>query len=75
MSKQQKRLADRQAKPLTRLLLGVLAWVIVLIFFFPVLWMVLTGLKTETDANTSTPHFIFSRRSPSTNRSGRGRAA
>src|SRR6202035_2793153 len=25
----------------------------------PVLWMALTGLKTEKDANTSTPHFIF----------------
>jgi sorbitol/mannitol transport system permease protein len=52
-------LADRQATPLTRLLLGVLTWIVVLIFFFPVLWMALTGLKTEPDADTSTPHFIF----------------
>ena len=59
MKQQTKTLADRQAKPLTKLLLGVLTWVVVVIFFFPVLWMALTGLKTETDANTSTPHFIF----------------
>jgi sorbitol/mannitol transport system permease protein len=52
-------LADRQTKPVVRLLLGVLTWLIVLIFFFPVLWMALTGLKTEQDANTATPHFIF----------------
>ena len=59
MKTQQRSLADRQAKPLTKLLLGVLTWVIVIIFFFPVLWMALTGLKTEPDADTSTPHFIF----------------
>ena len=59
MSRQKKTLADRQAKPLTKLLLGLLTWVVVIIFFFPVLWMALTGLKTEPDADTSTPHFIF----------------
>jgi sorbitol/mannitol transport system permease protein len=59
MRRQTRTLADRQAKPLTRLFLGVLTWVVVLIFFFPVLWMALTGLKTEPDADTSTPHFIF----------------
>jgi len=51
--------ADRQTKPVARLLLGVLTWLVVLIFFFPVLWMALTGFKTEEDANTTTPHFIF----------------
>jgi sorbitol/mannitol transport system permease protein len=52
-------LAERQTKPVTRLLLAVLTWVVVLVFFFPVFWMALTGLKTETDANTTTPHFVF----------------
>ncbi len=33
--------------------LGVLAWVTALIFFFPVLWMVLNSFKTERDANAS----------------------
>src|ERR1035437_9052032 len=60
MSRRHKRtVAERQTKPLTRLLLGVLTWVVVLVFFFPVLWMALTGLKTEPTADTPTPHFIF----------------
>jgi sorbitol/mannitol transport system permease protein len=52
-------LADRQTNVGVRLLLGLLTWLIILIFFFPVLWMVLTGLKTETDAGKSTPDFVF----------------
>ena len=60
MSRRHKRtVAERQTKPLTRLLLGVLTWVVVLVFFFPVLWMALTGLNTEPTADTPTPHFIF----------------
>jgi sorbitol/mannitol transport system permease protein len=60
MSRRQKRtVAERQTKPITRLLLGLLTWVVVLVFFFPVLWMALTGLKTEPTADTPTPHFIF----------------
>ena len=50
---------DRSTKPLTRLLLGLITWVIVLVLFFPVFWMALTGFKREADANTSTPHFVF----------------
>ena len=53
-------LAERQTNPLIRLGLGVLTWLIVVVFFFPVLWMVLTGFKTEPTANTPTPKFIFS---------------
>ncbi|MDX6257392.1 MAG: polyol transport system permease protein [Frankiales bacterium] len=52
-------LAERQTNPLTRMLLGLLTWVIVLVFFFPVAWMALTGLKHEQDAAVSTPKFIF----------------
>jgi hypothetical protein len=37
MKQQTKTLADRQAKPLTKLLLGAATWVVVIIFFFPVL--------------------------------------
>jgi sorbitol/mannitol transport system permease protein len=37
---------------------GVLAWVVGLIFFFPVLWMVLNSFKSEQDANTS-PKLFF----------------
>jgi len=53
-------LAQQQTKPVVRLGLGVLTWFIVIVFFFPVLWMVLTGFKTEPTANTPTPKFVFS---------------
>ena len=59
MSSNARSLADQQTKPVTRLLLGVLTWVVVLMFFFPVFWMALTGFKHEPDADTSTPHFLF----------------
>jgi sorbitol/mannitol transport system permease protein len=51
--------ADRQTNPLTRLILGMLTWLIVLIFFFPVFWMAVTGFKQEKDANTTSPHLVF----------------
>lgn len=38
--------------------LGLLAWAVGLLFFFPVFWMVLNGFKTEADANT-TPKLVF----------------
>jgi sorbitol/mannitol transport system permease protein len=37
---------------------GLLAWVVGLIYFFPVFWMVLSSFKTEADANTS-PKLFF----------------
>ena len=39
--------------------LSLLTWVIVLLFFFPVFWMALTGFKKESDAATDPPHFFF----------------
>ena len=38
--------------------LGVVAWIVGLLFFFPVLWMVLNGFKTEADANAD-PVLLF----------------
>jgi sorbitol/mannitol transport system permease protein len=38
--------------------LGALAWITALIFFFPVLWMVLNSFKTEEEANAS-PNLNF----------------
>ena len=38
--------------------LGLLAWLVGLIFFFPVFWMVLSAFKEEQDANTS-PKLFF----------------
>lgn len=40
-------------------LLGVLTWILAIGFFFPVLWMVLTAFKKESDAATSPPTFLF----------------
>jgi sorbitol/mannitol transport system permease protein len=40
-------------------LLGALAWLATLLFFFPVFWMVLSSFKEEQDANTS-PRLLFS---------------
>jgi sorbitol/mannitol transport system permease protein len=37
---------------------GLAAWVLGLIFFFPVFWMVLNSFKSEADANTS-PKLFF----------------
>ena len=37
---------------------GVLAWIVGLVFFFPVFWMVLSAFKEETDANTA-PKLFF----------------
>jgi sorbitol/mannitol transport system permease protein len=38
--------------------LGLLAWVLGLVFFFPVFWMVLNSFKTEQDANAE-PKLLF----------------
>jgi sorbitol/mannitol transport system permease protein len=38
--------------------LGLFAWVVSLVYFFPVFWMVLNSFKTEQDANTS-PKLFF----------------
>jgi sorbitol/mannitol transport system permease protein len=38
--------------------MGVVAWLATLLFFFPVFWMVLSSFKEEQDANTS-PKLLF----------------
>ena len=38
---------------------SVLAWVIAAVFFFPVLWMALEGLKTEPQAASVPPTIVF----------------
>jgi sorbitol/mannitol transport system permease protein len=39
---------------------AVLAWVVAIAFFLPVLWMVITAFKPESAAQTWPPKFIFS---------------
>jgi sorbitol/mannitol transport system permease protein len=51
--------AGNRSRLSTRLVLGLITWIIVLIFFFPVFWMALTGFKHEQDAATDPPHFLF----------------
>ncbi|WP_374831221.1 carbohydrate ABC transporter permease [Paenochrobactrum pullorum] len=36
----------------------ILAWVVALIIFFPILWTILTSFKTEADAIASPPKFL-----------------
>ena len=38
---------------------GVLAWVVALAFFLPVLWMAITAFKPESAAETWPPQFVF----------------
>ena len=38
--------------------LGIVAWLVGLLFFFPVFWTVLNSFKDEQDANTS-PRLLF----------------
>jgi sorbitol/mannitol transport system permease protein len=42
------------------LTLGIVGWVVGILFFFPVLWMVITSFKTEAQVYTNTPKVIFS---------------
>jgi sorbitol/mannitol transport system permease protein len=38
---------------------GAVAWVLALLFFLPVLWMVITAFKPESAAETWPPRFVF----------------
>lgn len=49
----------KQHRRLQSVGLGILAWVIALLLFFPIFWMVLTSFKTEIDAFATPPQFIF----------------
>ncbi len=40
------------------LVVGIAAWIIGILFFFPVLWMVLTSLHSEPNAATNPPSFF-----------------
>jgi sorbitol/mannitol transport system permease protein len=42
-----------------KVILSVVGWAVVFVFFFPVLWMWLEGLKTEPQAASSPPTLFF----------------
>src|SRR5438874_13102834 len=43
----------------SKVLWSVVGWLVVFVFFFPVLWMWLEGLKTEQQAASSPPTIFF----------------
>lgn len=49
----------KQSRRLNTLVVGLLAWAVALLLFFPIFWMLLTSLKTEIDAFATPPQFIF----------------
>jgi sorbitol/mannitol transport system permease protein len=49
----------RRDKPATVAAWSVLGWAVGLIVFFPILWMVITGFKTELEAYSTPPRFLF----------------
>lgn len=42
-----------------RVTMSVVAWLVALLIFFPILWMFLTSFKTEADAYAVPPKFLF----------------
>ncbi|HUE68389.1 MAG TPA: hypothetical protein VMP38_09430, partial [Candidatus Acidoferrum sp.] len=48
-----------QASLRNKVILSVVGWGVVFVFFFPVLWMWLEGLKTEPQAASSPPTLFF----------------
>ncbi|WP_102223751.1 carbohydrate ABC transporter permease [Acidimangrovimonas sediminis] len=42
-----------------RITVTVIAWIIALLIFFPILWTFLTSFKTEGEAVATPPHFFF----------------
>ena len=44
---------------ITHRLLVALAWLIAIVFFFPIFWMILTSFKTELQAIAVPPLFVF----------------
>ncbi len=49
----------KQTRQLRTFLLGLLAWAVGLVMFFPIFWMILTSFKTELAAFASPPELFF----------------
>jgi sorbitol/mannitol transport system permease protein len=49
----------RRPFPTSKVLWSVIGWLVVFVFFFPVLWMWLEALKTEPQAASSPPTIFF----------------
>jgi len=53
------RVVARRQFPTSRVVWSVVGWLVVFVFFFPVLWMWLEAFKTEPQAASSPPTFLF----------------
>ncbi len=49
----------KNTKKNKKIIVTIVAWTVASIIFFPVLWTILTGFKTEADAIAATPKFLF----------------
>ena len=49
----------RRVAPAYRVSISVVAWVVAFLIFFPILWMVITSFKTELEAFSTPPRFLF----------------
>jgi sorbitol/mannitol transport system permease protein len=49
----------RKVSPANKVFWSVIAWAAGLVVFFPILWMVITSFKTELEAYTVPPSFLF----------------
>lgn len=52
-------MTDKQKERYINHVLVALAWIVALLFFFPITWMILTSFKTELQAISVPPQFIF----------------
>src|SRR6516165_957157 len=49
----------RRTKPSSTLISTIAAWIVGFLIFFPILWMILTSFKTELEAFSTPPSFLF----------------
>ncbi|MFK0166917.1 carbohydrate ABC transporter permease [Rhizobium sp. NPDC090279] len=49
----------RRVSTRQKIIVSVVAWLIALVMFFPILWTFLTSFKTEGEAVASPPHFLM----------------
>jgi len=49
----------RRISPTYKISMTVIAWAVAFVIFFPILWMILTSFKTELEAFSTPPKFLF----------------
>src|SRR6202007_605291 len=64
----------RRITPVRMGVATVAAWVVGFVIFFPILWMVLTSFKTELEAFSTPPSFLFFHWTTENYAAGQGRS-